>query len=132
MRIAVGLLFAMHGSQKLFGFPAGGPGGGHGFNFTTLFGWSGIIEFFCGALIFLGLFTRAAAFVASGEMAFAYFMVHAKQGLWPIVNHGEPAVVYCFVFFYLSGSGGGAYSLDRLLGIAKPPETAPPAPPAAQ
>jgi putative oxidoreductase len=131
MRIVLGLLFMYHGSQKLFGYP----GGGHPVAWTSRVGVAGILELFGGALIVLGLFTRCVAFVLSGEMAFAYFMVHAKRGLWPpISNGGELAVVYCFVFFYLSGSGGGAWSLDRLLQGSKPPENKPPEtkPPAAQ
>jgi putative oxidoreductase len=128
LRIAVGLLFLYHGSQKLFGWPAGGPGGGHPVDWMSRAGLAGILEFFGGALILLGLFTRPVAFVLSGEMAVAYFMVHAKRALWPpISNGGELAVVYCFVFFYLSASGGGAWSVDRLLRRSKPPQTGPPA-----
>jgi putative oxidoreductase len=127
MRIVLGLLFATHGSQKLFGFPPGGMGGGHPVEWISMPGCAGILECFGGALIVLGLFTRPVAFILSGEMAVAYFMVHAKRAMLPIANGGELAVVYCFVFFYLSGSGGGSFSLDRLLQRSKPSEAEPPA-----
>ena len=116
MRLALGLLFLQHGSQKLFGVP----GQAHAVaSWLSLFGLAGVLEFFGGALILLGLFTRPVAFILSGQMAVAYFMVHAKRAFWPLANGGELAVVYCFVFFYLSASGGGAWSLDRLLGRPK-------------
>jgi len=127
MRIALALLFALHGSQKLFGFP----GHVHTVDWMSRSGAAGILEFFGGVLLLLGLFTRPVAFILSGEMAFAYFIAHARSAFWPIANRGELAVVYCFVFFYLSASGGGAWSLDRLLQRPKP-APAQPAPPAAQ
>jgi putative oxidoreductase len=120
MRIALGILFACHGGQKLFGFPGGGPTGGNTVTLLSMQGLAGILESFGGILIILGLFTRPVAFVLSGEMAFAYFMVHSKMGRWPIANRGELAVVYCFVFFYMSAAGGGRWSLDRLFGFSKP------------
>jgi putative oxidoreductase len=110
MRIIVGLLFSCHGAQKLFGV-LGGQGGAKG-----LFLVAGIIEFACGLLIAFGLFGALAAFLASGEMAAAYFMVHAKQGFWPIVNKGELAVAYCFVFLYIAARGSGALSIDSVMG----------------
>lgn len=109
MRLIVGLLFACHGAQKLFGM-FGGKGGAAGL--MLLGGW---IEFGGGLLIALGLFTPIAALFASGMMAVAYFMAHAPQGFYPIVNKGEPAVVYCFLFLYILFRGGGRYSLDALL-----------------
>lgn len=109
MRIIVGLLFACHGMQKLFGM-FGGKGGAEGMMLVA-----GIIEFAGGLLIALGLFTRPAAFLSSGLMAAAYFKAHASGGLFPIVNKGELAVVYCFVFLYISVRGGGLWSLDNMI-----------------
>jgi len=112
MRIVIGFLFLCHGMQKLFGVPVGLPGGAHG-----LFLAAGVIEFVCGALILVGLAGSLAAFVASGEMAVAYFHVHAHMGhwYWPIMNGGEPAVVYCFVFLFIAAHGSGPLSVDALL-----------------
>ena len=110
LRIAAGLLFLAHGMAKLFGWPPGPPGQQALF---TLLGVGGLIELVCGALIVLGLFTRVAAFVASGEMAFAYWLVHAKTSLFPSANGGDAAILYCFIFLYLAAAGAGAFSLDR-------------------
>ena len=110
MRIVVGLLFSCHGAQKLFGVLGGQPMH-HGMMLVA-----GIIEFGGGLLMAIGLFTRVAAFIASGEMAAAYFMVHAKMGFWPIINKGELAVAYCFVFLYIAAHGAGAFSLDGMRG----------------
>ena len=109
MRIVVGLLFVCHGAQKLFGM-FGGKGGAEGLMMV-----GGIIEFGGGLLVALGLFTRPAAFLASGMMAVAYFMAHASNSPLPIVNKGELAVVYCFVFFYIFFRGGGPLSLDNVI-----------------
>lgn len=109
-RLIVGLLFASHGGQKILGFPPGGHGAGSGL--MLLSGW---IELGCGLLIAVGLLTRVAAFIASGEMAVAYFMVHAKGGFFPIVNHGESAVFYCWFFFFAIFYGAGLWSLDAML-----------------
>jgi putative oxidoreductase len=114
LRIMTGFLFFEHGAQKLFGFPAPMPGGG-GPPILSLFGIGSILEFFGGLLILLGLFTRPVAFILAGEMAVAYFMAHAPGGFWPLLNKGELAVLYCFVFLYLFVAGGGEWSLDRLL-----------------
>jgi putative oxidoreductase len=113
MRIAVGLLFVSHGAQKLLGYPAGGQRVEH---LMTLMGLAAILELVGGALILLGLLTRPAAFILSGEMAVAYFKVHASNGsgFWPIQNHGELAVLYCFVFLYLAAAGAGPISVDAL------------------
>ena len=108
MRIVVGLLFSCHGAQKLFGVLGGQPEH-HGMMLVA-----GIIEFGGGLLMAIGLFTRVAAFIASGEMAAAYFMVHAKMGFWPILNKGELAVAYCFVFLFIAAHGAGAFSLDGM------------------
>ncbi|MEO6925610.1 MAG: DoxX family protein [Rhodanobacter sp.] len=110
LRIVLALLFMQHGAEKLFGF-----GGGHTVQLLSLMGLAGVLEFFGGLLVVLGLATRPVAFVLSGEMAFAYFMVHAPQSLWPLFNGGGMAVAFCFGFLYLSGAGGGAWSLDRLI-----------------
>ncbi len=101
-----------HGGQKLFGFPAPMPPE-HTFQLMSLVGVSGILEFFGGFLVMVGLFTRPVSFVLSGLMAFAYFMAHAPHGFWPLVNHGELAVIYCFLFLYLSAAGGGEWSVDH-------------------
>jgi putative oxidoreductase len=111
MRLVVGLLFACHGGQKLLGFPPGG----HGAPADALGMLGAWLEIVCGFLIALGLITRIAAFIASGEMAVAYFMVHASGGFFPIINHGEAAVLYCFVFLFIFFHGPGSWSLDALL-----------------
>ncbi len=115
MRIIIGFTFLCHGAQKLFGLFGGM--GGHGARATllSLFGAGGVLEFFGGLLIILGLFTRPVAFILCGEMAVAYFHAHNPRGIWPIRNGGELAVVYCFVFLYLCVAGAGPVSLDKLL-----------------
>jgi putative oxidoreductase len=112
LRIVVAFLFMEHGAMKLLGFPGAGD---HKVELMSLMGLAGVLELFGGGLVLLGLFTRPVAFLLSGEMAFAYFMAHAPQGFWPVLNQGEPAVLYCFVFLYLSAAGGGPWSLDRVL-----------------
>lgn len=111
-RIVAAFLFMQHGSQKLFGFPA--ETSKDPVALFSLMGLAGTLEFFGGLLILLGLFTRPTAFLLSGQMAAAYFMVHAPKGFWPILNGGELAAFYCFVFLYLAAAGGGPWSLDRL------------------
>ena len=114
MRIVTGLMFAMHGSQKLLQFPPqSGAGGGGGL--PPLMIVSGVIELVCGLLIAVGFFTGIAAFLASGEMAVAYFMVHAHNAFWPIENKGELAVVYCFLWLFVSAHGAGIWSLDNAM-----------------
>ena len=111
LRIITGFLFIQHGSQKLFGIPADTmkvP-----VELFSLLGVAGVLEFFFGLLILLGLFTRIAAFILSGQMAVAYFMAHATQGFWPILNQGELAVLYCYVYLYLAAAGGGPWSIDH-------------------
>lgn len=107
LRAAAGLLFWQHGAQKLFGWL-----GGDQVALVSLFGLAGVLEFFGGLAILVGLFTRPIAFLLSGEMAVAYFMVHLPQGFWPIQNGGELAALFSFVFLLLSAVGGGSYSLD--------------------
>lgn len=114
LRIVAGLLLLQHGAQKILHFPPGGQGGG--IDLSTLAGWSGPIELVGGALIILGLFTRGTAFILAGFMAVAYWMVHAPQSPYPIVNQGELAVLYCFVFFYLIFAGPGEWAVDNLRG----------------
>jgi putative oxidoreductase len=109
LRIMAGLLFLEHGTQKLLGFP---PSINPGPALLSLMGIQGIIEVIGGALIVIGLFTRPVAFILSGEMAIAYWTVHAKMSLYPAVNMGEAAILYCFIFLYLAAAGGGAWSLD--------------------
>jgi putative oxidoreductase len=111
-RIVFGLLFLMHGLQKLAGM-FGGIGGG-AVPVTSFFGVAGLIECVAGTLIMVGLFTRVAAFIASGMMAYAYFTVHLPMAPWPIMNNGEPAVMNCFAFLYMSARGSGTWSLDEL------------------
>ena len=106
LRVIAGLMFAVHGAQKLFGFL-----GGRQQPIGSLFWVGGVIELVGGLLIAIGLFASWAAFLASGEMAVAYFMAHAKDGFWPILNKGELAVLYCFVFLYIACRGGGRYSV---------------------
>jgi putative oxidoreductase len=106
MRIVAGLLFAQHGAQKLFGVLGGTQQLGN-----PLMLAAGIIELVGGLLIAIGLFASIAAFVASGEMAFAYFMVHAPQGFWPILNKGELAALYCFVFLFVAARGAGRWAV---------------------
>ena len=111
LRIVTGFLFIQHGGQKLLGYPVPMRSD---FDLFTLSGIAGSLELIGGALIIIGLFTRPTAFLLSGLMAFAYFIAHAPQGFWPIVNKGELAALYCFVFLYLSVAGGGSWSLDQL------------------
>jgi putative oxidoreductase len=118
LRLVAGLLFSVHGLQKLFGVLSDRP--------TVTFGnqdwFGGVIELGCGLLLALGLFTRLAAFLASGTMAVAYIQFHWKVDLderfFPVVNHGELAVVYCFLFLYVACRGGGRWSLDARRGVA--------------
>lgn len=114
MRVAVGFLFWSHGAQKLMGWFGGvGPDGGI-VDLMTRFGAAGVIEFFMGGLIMLGLFTRPAAFIASGEMAVTYFWMHvARAGaFWPWDNRGELPALYAFVFLFIAAAGPGALALD--------------------
>jgi putative oxidoreductase len=114
MRFVVGLMFACHGLDKIFGtFTAKSE------TLPTLMVLGGWVEIICGFLVAFGLVTQVAAFVASGEMAVAFFMMHAPRGLIPYVNKGELAVVYCFVFFYIFLRGSGSWSIDAMIGKRK-------------
>jgi putative oxidoreductase len=108
-RIVFGLLFACHGAQKLFGVL-----GGKVSLSDPLIAAAGIIEFICGILVLTGLLTGYAAFIASGQMAVAYFKAHAPESFWPIMNNGELAVLYCFAFLYIAFHGSGRLSIDAL------------------
>ena len=112
VRIMVGLLFMEHGTAKLLGFPASTSAAPALFE---LLWFSGLIELVGGALVAVGLFTRIAAFIMSGEMAIGYFMVHAPRNFFPMLNQGDAAVLYCFIFLYFAVAGGGDWSLDRLI-----------------
>ena len=111
VRIVTGLLFLEHGAQKFLSFPPGAYAGS-GWAFAQLGAYAGPIELICGFLIALGLFTSIAAFLASGEMAVAFFKVHLPNGWHPLVNHGEAAVLFCFGFLYMAARGSGRYSVD--------------------
>lgn len=114
LRIVAALLLMQHGAQKLFGFPAG-PQAQPTPPLLSLMGLAGVLEFFGGLLLLVGLFTRPVAFVLSGLLAVAYFMAHAPQGFWPVLNRGELAALYSFVFLYLAAAGGGPWSVDYCL-----------------
>jgi putative oxidoreductase len=112
LRILTALLFLAHGSQKLLGFPAAG-----GMPDPFTMGWiAGVLELFGGGLLVVGLFTRPVAFVLSGQMAVAYFIAHAPQSFYPVLNGGDAAILFCFVFLYLVFAGPGPWSLDALRG----------------
>jgi putative oxidoreductase len=115
LRIAAGLLILEHGTTKLLGFP---PSEMSGLSVTSLFGAAGIFELVGGALIVIGLFTRPAAFILSGMCAVAYWSTHAPQGFYPMLNQGELAALYSFVFLYLACAGGGPWAVDAARGKA--------------
>lgn len=112
LRIVAGFLFMQHGGQKLFGWMSENPP----VELASLMGLAGVLEFLGGILIMLGLLTRPVAFLLAGEMAVAYFMAHFPQHPLPLLNYGEPAALFCFIFLYLSASGPGPFSIDRALG----------------
>ena len=110
LRIMTALMLLQHGTAKYLGFPH--VAAFDDLQFLSLLGASGVLELVGGALMLIGLFTRPVAFILSGFMAVAYFLAHAPQGFYPLLNQGELAVLYCFIFLYLSVAGGGAWSLD--------------------
>ncbi len=116
LRVMTGLMFMQHGVQKLFGELGGWRGEpGNTAPLVSQAGLAGVLEVFGGALIVIGLFTRPVAFVLSGMMAVAYFQAHASDSFWPIVNRGELAALYCFVFLFFSARGAGPFSVDARL-----------------
>ena len=110
LRIVTALLFIEHGLMKLISFPGPVPGMTYPLSAMAIF--AGILETFGGALVLVGLFTRPVAFILSGEMAVAYFMVHMKMGPWPALNYGDPAILFCWIFLYLVFAGPGSWTLD--------------------
>jgi putative oxidoreductase len=113
LRMVAAFLFMAHGTQKLFAWPVAEPRDPAAL--LSLMGLAGVLEVFGGLLLLLGLFTRPVAFLLAGEMAVAYFKAHAPEGFWPILNRGELAVLYCFLFLYLGAVGAGPWSLDAIL-----------------
>jgi putative oxidoreductase len=115
LRIIAAFLFIQYGTTKILGWPAEVMPGGGTAPLASLAGAAGLIEMIGGALMFVGLFSRPVAFLLSGQMAVAYFKGHAGQGFWPVLNGGAPAVIFCFVWLYISAAGGGPWSLDALM-----------------
>lgn len=115
LRIMTGLLFLEHGMQKFLSFPPG-QAAGMGWTFANPAAYAGIVELIGGALIALGLFTRPAAFIASGTMAVAYWIAHAPKEFFPVNNMGDAAILYCFVFLYFVFAGPGPWSIDARIG----------------
>jgi putative oxidoreductase len=115
LRIMAGFTFSLHGFQKMLGLFGGMGGKGATAVFGSLIWTAGLFELVGGLLLVLGLFTRPVAFLLCGEMAVAYFRQHAPRGFWPLLNGGELAVLYCFVFLYLAAAGPGTVSLDQVL-----------------
>ena len=116
LRIVAGLLFMQHGVQKLFGWFGGMGAPGATAELFSMMGLAGVLETFGGLMIVLGLFTRPVAFVLAGEMAVAYFMAHLPQGPVPLLNGGELAVLYCFIYLFFATNGPGRFSLDAMMG----------------
>jgi putative oxidoreductase len=114
LRIVSAFLLLQAGTMKMFAWPMAMPNGAH-LVLASELGVAAVLEVLGGGLLLLGLFTRPLAFVLAGEMAVAYFQFHQPQGTWPLVNQGQPAVLLCFIFLYLSAAGGGPWSLDRLV-----------------
>ena len=114
LRIAAAFVFIQFGTAKLFAFPASIMPDGSTVPVASQIGVAATLEAFGGLLLLVGLFTRPVAFLLSGEMAFAYFIGHAPQGFWPVLNQGHSAILFCFVFLYFSAAGAGPWSLDAL------------------
>ena len=115
LRILAAFTFTLHGTMKLFAFPAGMMPGAHGVPLFSEIGLAGILETFGGMLLLVGLFTRPVAFILAGEMAVAFFQVHFPRSFWPVISGGELAYLYCFVWLYLSAVGAGPWSIDAAL-----------------
>ena len=116
LRIIAAFLFIQFGTAKLYGLPAAIMPGGITAPIGSLAWFAGVLETYGGLLLFIGFFTRPTAFLLSGEMAVAYFKGHAPQGFWPVLNQGHPAILFCFLFLYLSAAGAGPWSLDAFRG----------------
>ncbi len=112
LRIITAFTFMLHGTMKLFAFPAGM---GNGIHLFSQIGLAGILEAFGGGLMLIGLFTRPVAFILAGEMAIAFFQVHFPRSFWPIISGGELAMVYCFIWLYFSAAGPGPWSIDAII-----------------
>ena len=115
LRIIAAFLFIQYGAAKILGWPAAVMPDGGTAPLASQAGVAGLLELGGGALLLVGLFTRPVAFLLSGLMAFAYFLGHAGQGFWPVLNGGAPAVIFCFVWLYISAAGGGPWSLDAMM-----------------
>ena len=115
LRLVTAFLFIQYGTAKLFALPGPLSPDGSTVEPMSLMGFAGALEMVGGALLFIGLFTRPVAFILSGEMAFAYFMGHASQGFWPVLNQGTPAILFCFLFLYFSSAGPGAFALSNAI-----------------
>jgi len=115
LRIVAAFMFMAHGTMKLFAFPAGVPPNNSTVNLLSQSGFGGILETFGGLLLLVGLFTRPVAFILAGEMAVAYFQFHFPRGFWPLLNQGELAALYCFLWLYFSAVGPGPWSLDAVM-----------------
>ena len=111
LRIVAAIMFIQVGTMKLFGFPMSMPGGNTASFFSEIW-FAGFLEVFGGAFILIGLFTRPVAFILAGEMAVAYFQSHAPKSIWTVINGGAPAVLFCFIWLYLSAAGPGPWSID--------------------
>jgi putative oxidoreductase len=114
LRIMAAFGYMSHGTQKLFVFPSEGQG--QAVQLLSIYGLAGVIETVCGGLLLVGFLSRPAAFLAAGEMAVAYFWAHLPHSFWPILNHGELALVYCFTWLFIAASGPGPWSVDALRG----------------
>ncbi|NOG69754.1 DoxX family protein [Roseicella sp. DB1501] len=120
LRIVAALLFIEHGTQKLFGFPGPPMGGALPGTFSLLW-FAAVLELVGGALLVIGLFTRQVAFVLAGQMAFAYWMAHAPRSFYPVLNGGDAAILYCFIFLYFVAAGPGAWAIDIARGAEPEP-----------
>jgi putative oxidoreductase len=116
LRIVAAFLFMQFGTAKLFAFPAAIMPGGGTAPIMSLAGIAGALEAFGGLFLLVGLFSRPVAFILAGEMAVAYFLGHAPQGFWPVLNQGSPAILFCFIWLYFSAAGPGPWSLDAKRG----------------
>jgi putative oxidoreductase len=119
LRIVAAFMFMSAGTMKLFAFPIGIPPNNGTVQLFSQLGLAGVLESFGGLILLLGLYTRPVAFILAGEMAVAYFQVHFPQNFWPIINNGQPAVLYCFIWLFFSSAGAGALSIDAMLKAKK-------------